>query len=116
MCLKQAVQAGLARLDALKAASTGPVSVTHIGAATASGLAAFQGTWSKGSDLYLIRDTRLRFPSGARADIDVTSSSTFSISHPSGVTLHAVLENDGRQLSWTNGSVWTRSGVQGSLH
>lgn len=83
--------------------------VCEVSSAANEGLVRFQGTWVKDTSTYVIRGTGIRFPSGGRAEMITHGRDKFSITHPSGVSFNAVLENHGLELRWTNGSTWARA-------
>jgi hypothetical protein len=110
----QVATAKVAALEGMKGVSTqSSVAVSHVSVPMASLLAPFQGHWMRKDSAYVIRGTRLSFESGGVTDIKVSSPNKLSISHPSGLSLNASLECHGRQLRWTNGSVWCRVAAPG---
>lgn len=112
----QLATAKVKALEGMQGVSTqSSVAVSHVSVPMASLLAPFQGHWTRKDSTYVVRGTRLRFESGGVTDIKVSSPNKFSISHPSGLSLSASLECHGRQLRWTNGSVWCRVAPPGPV-
>lgn len=107
--LGKAIASRLASVQGVEAARIGAEGSCEVSAAATEGVVRFQGIWTKDCSSYVIRGSGIRFPSGGRAEMISQDTHKFNITHPSGVSFHAVLESHGQELRWTNGSTWHRS-------